>query len=57
MCGRQPLFRVFVKIASGQGKPFWVEVAFALGKHHPFGFWAKSRRVEENLFGWRSLLR
>ena len=47
--------RVFVKIASGRAKPFWVEVAFVLGKHHPFGFSAKLRQDGKNLFGWRSL--
>ena len=30
-------------------------LAFALGKHRPFGFSAKLRQDEENLFGWRSL--
>lgn len=49
--------RVFGKTASGRQKPFWVEVAFALGKHHPFGFSAKSRQDGKNLFGWRSLSR
>ena len=49
--------RVFVKIASGRAKPFWVEAAFALGKHHPFGFSAKLRQNGKNLFGWRPLLR
>lgn len=49
--------RVFVKIASGRVKPFWVEAAFALGKHHPFGFSAKSRQDEQKLLGWRSLSR
>ena len=49
--------RVFVKIASGRAKPFWVEAAFALGKHHPFGFSAKLRQDGKNLFGWRSLSR
>lgn len=37
------------QIAPGRGKPFWVEVAFALGKHHPRGFWAKSREVPHYL--------
>ncbi|MDE7227628.1 MAG: hypothetical protein K2N31_04870, partial [Treponemataceae bacterium] len=46
----------FGKIVSGRQKPFWVERAFVLGKQHPFGFLAKSRRDGENLFGWRSLL-
>ena len=48
--------RVFVKIASGRAKPFWVEAAFALGKHHPFGFSAKLRQDGKNLFGWRPIL-
>ena len=39
---------VFGKITPGQGKPFWVEAAFALGKHHPFGFWTKSRNFRKN---------
>ena len=47
--------RVFVKIASGRVKPFWVEAAFALGKHHPFGFSAKLRQNGKNFFGWRPL--
>ena len=49
--------RVFVKIASERAKPFWVEAAFVLGKHHPFGFLAKSHQDGKNLFGWRPLLR
>lgn len=48
--------RVFVKIASGRAKPFWVEVAFALGKHHPNGFSTKLRQNGKNLFRWRPLL-
>ena len=32
-----------------------MELAFALGKHHPSGFSSKSRRGKENLFRWRSL--
>lgn len=47
----------FEKNASGRQKPFRVELAFTLGKHHPFGFSAKSCRGNENLFGWNSLLR
>ena len=47
--------RVFVKIASGRAKPFWVEAAFALVKYHPFGFSAKLRQDGKNLFGWRPL--
>ena len=49
--------RVFGKTASGRQKPFWVAFTFALGKHHPNGFSAKSRQDEQNLFGWRSLSR
>lgn len=41
----------FEENAPGRQKLFWVELAFALGKQHPFGFSEKSRRVEENLFG------
>lgn len=37
----------FGENTSGRGKPFWVEAAFALGEHHPFGFLEKSRRGEE----------
>ena len=49
--------RVFVKIASGRQKPFWVAFTFALGKHLPNGFSAKLRQNGKNLFGWRPLLR
>lgn len=55
--GEAPPKRVFSKITSGRTKPFWVEAAFALGKHHPFGFSAKSRQDGKNLFGWKPLLR
>ena len=48
--GEAPPVWVFDKITPGRGKPVWVEVAFALGKHHPFGFLTKSRRGEERNF-------
>ena len=38
----------FEENAFGRRKPFWVEVAFALGKHHPFGFSSKSRNFRKN---------
>ncbi|MDE5614867.1 MAG: hypothetical protein K2I74_09530, partial [Treponemataceae bacterium] len=55
--GQAPPVRVFVKITPGREKPVWVELTFALGKHHPRGFLEKSRQGKENLFGWRSLSR
>ncbi|MBD5427713.1 MAG: hypothetical protein HDR39_00010 [Treponema sp.] len=55
--GEAPPIWVFVKIASGRGKPFRVVAAFALGEHHPNGFSAKSRRDDKNLFGWCPLSR
>lgn len=38
----------FEENAFGRGKPFWVEAAFVLGKHHQFGFSSKSRSFREN---------
>ena len=38
----------FEENAFGRGKPFWVEAAFALGKHHQFGFSEKSRNFRKN---------
>ena len=48
--GEAPPVWVFVKITPGREKTVWVEVAFALGKHHPSGFSSKSHRGEERNF-------